>query len=238
VVQLRQEMAADNVGGVLQPVGSTYVQKAVAAAYYSRVGFGGYALKASKDADGIREVDTVHGGCWRRERLLEVGGFDETMVRNQDDELSFRLRKNNGRIVQSLDLRVFYHVRNSFKKLFLQFAQYGYWKVHVVRKHPKQASLRHFVPALFVLMLLESLVLSFFSALALTFFAALFSGYIVVLSISSMLETGSADKRLWPGMVYALASMHLGYGMGFILGILGAIFGTLPTDTFFEKTTR
>src|SRR5436190_19818060 len=53
VVELRQQTGADNVGGVLLPVGTSYVQKAVAAAYYSRVGFGGYALKASNNNDGI-----------------------------------------------------------------------------------------------------------------------------------------------------------------------------------------
>ncbi|MDB6027987.1 MAG: hypothetical protein JWM68_4210 [Verrucomicrobiales bacterium] len=238
VAELRQRMEADNVGGVLVPVGNTYVQKAVAAAYYSRVGFGGYALKGSNEAGKIREVDTVHGGCWKRERLLEVGGFDEEMVRNQDDELSFRLRKRSGRIFQSLDLRVLYHVRSSFKKLFLQFAQYGYWKVQVVRKHPKQASIRHIVPALFVSGLVVLLVGSLFSGVFVRLFALLTTGYLWILSLSSMIQTWRGQRNLWPGLVYALALMHLGYGSGFILGTLRTLFGSLPTDSFFEKTSR
>ena len=236
LIEMRRKFSATSIGGVLAPQGKTYVQKAIAAAYYSPVGLGGSALKAAS-GEMCREVDAVHGGCWERKHLLEIGGFDESMVRNQDDELSFRLRKRGGRVVQNLALSVSYHVRGSFKKLFFQFAQYGFWKVHVIRKHPRQASIRHVVPTVFVSLLLFAAIFSAIVTPAKYLLFGLLGAYLVTLMLSSIVQTWGSSKALWPGIVMALAAMHIGYGIGFASGLvetcLGFTFGSL-----FQKATR
>jgi succinoglycan biosynthesis protein ExoA len=113
VVMLRERENADNAGGVLFPVGKTYEQKAICAAYHSPIGVGG-AMRGYKYLNEVQEVDAVYGGCWKRDRLIEIGLFDEKMIRNQDDELSFRLRSAGGRIIQSRAIQVKYYVRDSF----------------------------------------------------------------------------------------------------------------------------
>lgn len=237
VVHLRQKTGADNVGGVLVPVGTTYVQRAVAAAYYSPVGLGGAALKATAGKDEVREVDAVHGGCWKRERLLSVGGFDEAMVRNQDDELSFRLRKQNGRILQCLSLRVVYHVRNSLRKLFRQFFQYGYWKVQVIRRHPRQASLRHIAPAGFVLLLGNMALAALFVPVAAIAFAGLLATYLGTMTLVSILQL-KREIKLLPALVAALVCMHTGYGTGFLAGCAQSLFLWSNGSRLFAGSTR
>jgi succinoglycan biosynthesis protein ExoA len=237
VVELREQTDADNAGGALVPVGQRYISQAVAAAYYSPVGLGS-ALKGHATGHSIREVDAVHGGCWRRRRLLEIGMFDEEMVRNQDDELSFRLRKAAGRIVQSSSIRVKYSVRESFRKLFLQFAQYGYWKVRVVAKHPRQASLRHFIPAAFLLTLGALAMLAPVLSMALWSFCGLAGSYLSALSLAALYQALRSRLTLWPGITLALLTMHLGYGLGFTVGWLRRLVGPLPTDRIFERVTR
>lgn len=237
LIDLKQQSGVDNIGGVLVPIGNNYKQAAVAAAYYSRVGFGGNALKGGNGCNDVREVDTVHGGCWSRARLVSMGGFDEQMVRNQDDELSFRLRKASGRILQVRDLFVRYHVRSSFRKLFLQFFQYGFWKVRVVRKHPRQASIRHFVPAVFVLSIATLVVALPFSRIAAVLIAVLLGCYFVILSMSAILQTWRERKTLWLGVVAALAMMHVGYGTGFLMGLLRLATG-FKLATVAERSSR
>jgi len=196
-------------------------------------------LRASARGSQLREVDTVHGGCWRRERLLEVGGFDEEMVRNQDDELSFRLKEHGGLILQHPSIRVRYHVRDSYKKLFGQFAQYGYWKVRVVRKHPQQSSLRHFLPGLFVLAFLVGMLAGLVNSLALAFAGVLAGGYlgaIIIVTVIRGLRTGKFC--LTPGIVLALSVIHFAYGGGFLVGMLRSVVKKLPTDALFERHTR
>ncbi len=238
VVELRHQTGADDAGGVLVPLGSSnYASQAVAAAYYSPVGIGG-ALKGHRDSEEIVEADTVHGGCWSRERLLALGGFDAEMVRNQDDELSFRLRKAGGHIVRSSTIRVKYSVRNSFRKLFLQFAQYGYWKVRVLQKHPLQSSVKHIVPSVFVLALLASAAFAPVSRVALLALVIFAGGYALVMAMAGLREAAKREWRLWPGISWALPVMHFGYGLGFLIGWIRWLAGALPTDRVFERTTR
>jgi hypothetical protein len=165
--------------------------------------------------------------------------MDEEMVRNQDDELSFRLRKSGGRIFQTTAIRVRYHVRGSFRLLFWQFAQYGYWKVRVVRKHPRQASLRHFVPGAFVAMVFACMVVAPFLPAAAWLFAGLWTAYFAATGIASLMQLlASGTLSLWPGTVLALLMMHFGYGFGFLLGWARALYGPLPSDRWFERMTR
>ena len=238
VVELRERLGSDSAGGVLEPVGAGYVQRAIAVAYSSPVGLASSALKATRAADAVREVDSVHGGCWKRERLLAVGGFDEEMVRNQDDELSFRLRHSGGQIFQSLAIRVRYHVRNSFLKLLLQFLQYGYWKVRVVRKHPRQASVRHFVPAAFVLAVSGGLVAALFSSEARWGAGLLVGVYLAAIGAAALPQLWSGEKKLWPGIVLAVVVMHVGYGAGFLLSCLQECQGVVPVSGVFKRSSR
>ncbi|HUJ10913.1 MAG TPA: glycosyltransferase family 2 protein [Verrucomicrobiae bacterium] len=238
VVELREQTGADDAGGVLVPLGNcTYASQAVAAAYYSPVGIGG-ALRGHAASDRVCEVDTVHGGCWERNRLIDLGGFDESMVRNQDDELSFRLRKDGGRIVRSSAIRVKYWVRDSYRRLFMQFVQYGYWKVRVLRKHPRQSSLRHLVPSMFVLTLVVSAVLAPISRIALWLLGIVAGGYALAMCLAGLREAMRTELRLWPGITLAIPIMHFGYGLGFLLGTMRWLVGRLPTDPIFKQNTR
>ena len=96
-------------------------------------------------------VDTVYLGCWPREVFDRIGMFDEELVRNQDDEFNLRLVRSGGKIWQSTRIKSWYHPRETLRQLFSQYVQYGYWKARVMQKHKLPASLRHVIPACFIL---------------------------------------------------------------------------------------
>ena len=183
LIELSEKTQADNVGGVLVPEGNTYIQKSIAAAYGSPMAMG-RALR--NRGDSIGETDAVYGGCFKREKLLEIGMYDETMVRNQDDELSFRIRKFGGKIIQSGEIKIRYFPRKYFRHLFKQFFQYGYWKVNVLKKHPRQASWRHYAPAMLVLILCILLIAAFFNKVALAGLLFFAGGYFSALFLESL----------------------------------------------------
>ena len=95
-------------------------------------------------------VETVAFPAYRRATLQRLGPFDEELVRNQDDEYNYRLLKSGGRILLSPDIRSRYYSRGSLRSLWRQYYQYGYWKVRVMQKHPRQMRSRQFVPPAFV----------------------------------------------------------------------------------------
>jgi hypothetical protein len=213
---LSERTGADNVGGVLVPkFGESYTQNAIALAYKSRIAMGG-ALRDR--GDFIGETDTVYGGCFKRKRLLEVGMYDETMVRNQDDELSFRLREMGGKIIQDGRIKIQYYPRNSFWHLFKQFMQYGYWKVSVIKKHPQQASLRHFLPAVLVLGFVALGILAPLTAHGYLGFGVYASMYILAIGLVSFKSACKLGLKLLPGVVFAIILIHISFGVGFIVG--------------------
>ncbi len=233
LIELSERTKADNVGGVLIPAGDTYVQKSIAAAYKSRLAMGG-ALRDRGEFVG--ETDAVYGGCFKRERLLQVGMYDENMIRNQDDELSFRLRKSGGKIIQSGKIKIQYFPRKKFSQLFKQFLQYGYWKVSVLRKHPKQASIRHLFPGALLLGFLLLSILSFFNVYAFYGLLIYSGGYLLALAVESLRITYRENSGLMPGVMLSISSIHIGFGTGFLIAIVSKLFNLKPK--YFETLSR
>ena len=101
--------------------------------------------------DTEEEVDTVFQGlCWT-EVYDRIGRFDLEMVRNQDDELSYRLRSHRGsHRLQSGDSQPPLQPQHSPFACSVSTSDYGFWKVRVMQKQPRQMQARQFVPAVFV----------------------------------------------------------------------------------------
>lgn len=204
------------VGGPWRAEGSSAKQVAIADAFQSPIGSGGAASRRL-DYDG--PCDTVYLGSWWKEDLIKVGGFDETLVRNQDDELCLRLANAGYGIWQSSAIRSCYMPRSSFTAAYRQFFQYGYWKVAVARKHGMHAALRHVIPVLFVssLAILWTSAL-FSSVLAAAAFAYTFA-YIVAVTVGAWYAASSKSPRHIALTAVAIMAMHFGYGIGYGLGL-------------------
>ena len=158
-------------------------------------------------------------GAWTRQVFEKIGLFDEELVRDQDDEFNYRLREKGGRILLSPAIRSEYSVRSTPHALWRQYYQYGFWKVRVLQKHPRQMSLRQFVPPAFVLALLFSALLAFFSALR-PLPTVVFLTYLLAnLGTSYWI----ASRRSWASLPYlplVFAILHLSYGLGFLSGLV------------------
>ncbi len=228
-----EETQADNVGGAARTKAHSYLHRAIAAAYHSRFAVGN-ANFHQPDYEGY--ADTVPYGCWHKARLLEIGLFDEELIRNQDDELNLRLTRAGGKVYQSPRIRSWYTPRASLANLFRQYWQYGYWKVRVIQKHRLPASVRHLIPGTFAGLLLLLLVLSPFAATARMGFLVLSSIYIVATLAASTITAKRSEWQLLPVLPAVFACYHFGYGFGFLTGVLD--FVILRRRGRFAKLTR
>jgi succinoglycan biosynthesis protein ExoA len=208
----------DCVGGPLETVGETYTARAIAAAMSSTFGVGGSTFRVGTKT--TRFVDTVAFPAYRRETIRRVGAFDEELVRNQDDEYNYRLRKLGGRILLAPDIRSRYYSRASLSKLWKQYFQYGYWKVRVMQKHSRQMQLRQFVPALFIAVLGLLLLSAPFLEVSPLLLAALALAYMTLSLGASISAAGKTDWRLLLLLPIAFPIIHFGYGSGFLLGLV------------------
>jgi glycosyltransferase involved in cell wall biosynthesis len=214
-----ESTGADNVGGPwhAQPDASAGpMQHAVAAAFQSRWVAGGAASRRL-DFDGW--VDTVYLGCWPRASFDRFGGFDESLVRNQDDEHNLRLSQGGGKVWQSSRIRSVYRPRARLSQVFKQYLQYGYWKPFVMKKHGQPASLRHLVPALFVGAALVLAAAALLGApgwplvlLLLVYAAAVLA---MTAAVASSQPLSFAALVRVPAVI---AAYHVGYGIGSLVG--------------------
>jgi succinoglycan biosynthesis protein ExoA len=213
-VEALRATGADNVGGLQQALGQGWAGAAIAAAAGSPFGVGGarfhYAVRAGW-------ADTVYLGAYRREVFDRIGDFDEELVRNQDDELNFRLLQSGGRIWLDPSIRSIYHGRSSLRGLWRQYYQYGLYKVRVIQKRGGVASWRHLIPGAFVLGLLLSLLLALCTGRR-GWALAVAGPYALANSTASIW----AARRGWlalPLLPLAFLTMHLAYGLGFLAGL-------------------
>lgn len=211
-VEILERTGADNVGGPMRSIGGGAVGDAIADAMASRFGIGAYFHFATEE----RESDTVYMGMWPRRVFENVGLFDEELVRNQDDEFNYRIRKAGGRIIVSPAMLSDYQNRQSWQKLRRQFYEYGVWKVRVLQKHPGQMSLRHFVPPLFDLGLILGIFVGIFWPPALLAVSAATVLYLGVMACVSVASQGSLSRGL--RMFVALTIIHHAWALGFLVG--------------------
>ena len=230
-----KETGADNVGGPMQTVAETFMERAIRAVFHSALAVGG-ARSHQAGYDGY--VDTVIYGCWRKSVFERIGYFDEELVRNQDDEFNLRLTRAEGKIYQSPRIRSWYHVRGSLTALFRQYMQYGYWKTLVIRKHRMPASFRHLVPGTFVASVCLLAAFGFFWPPALWAgigLALLYSATAVMLSLFVAART---QWVLLPVLPVVVGCFHLGYGYGFVRGVLDLVLLHNAPGTQFVQLTR
>jgi succinoglycan biosynthesis protein ExoA len=220
-----EESGADNVGGPWVATGSGIAGKAIAAAFQSRFCTGG---GKAHDPRYEGQVDTVYLGCWRRSAFERFGLFDPALVRNQDDEFNFRIRRLGGRVWQTPRIRSSYTPRSSVLGVFRQYLQYGYWRVAVIRKHGAVASWRHLAPSLFVASIVVAAgSTALFAALRMST-AALAAGCALAIGLLLHLLAGAATSvrhrglerpasLIMPAVIFVY---HFSYGLGFLLGCL------------------
>jgi succinoglycan biosynthesis protein ExoA len=215
---------AQNVGGPARTKAEGRRARAISAAYHSRFSTGGARFH---DDNYSGYADTVPYGCWRKETLLQLGLFDEELVRNQDDELNLRLVRAGGKIWQSAEIVSWYRTRADLSSLFRQYFQYGFWKVRVIRKHKIPGSWRHLIPGIFVLGILAPLLIALGMALfgssnlareIFAAWAALVGLYVVACVVASCFAAKRFGWDLLPYLPLTFPVFHFSYGLGFLMG--------------------
>ncbi len=211
-VEVLGRTRAANVGGVQVPDADHGFAAAVAAAMRSPWGTGGAAYRS-----GARDgpVDTVYLGVFRREALDAVGGFDPAFVRNQDAELNVRLREAGYTVWLDPELRVRYQPRSTVRGLASQYLQYGRWRRANARAHPGSLQPRQLAPVVLVGGLLAAVGWSLVRRSAAP---SVLAGGSYLGGVAAAGGHAAPDARRWPATTLALATMHLSWGVGFLLG--------------------
>lgn len=206
------------VGGPIETIGTNAFGETVALAMSSPFGVGDSAFRTVKDKTLV--VDTVAFPAYKRSAIDAAGPLDEELVRNQDDEYNYRLRKLGGKLLLTPDIKSEYYSRSAPQALWRQYYQYGFYKVRVLQKHPTQMRPRQFVPPLFALGVLIGAVLASFSKPLRRIWCTGLAAYAlanVTASVKLAREHGWQHLTRLPPVFFIL---HFSYGLGFLAGLV------------------
>jgi GT2 family glycosyltransferase len=224
VAELERSGAA-NLGGIMAATGKPGFQAAVAKAYNSRLGLGGASYHA-KDAEP-GPAESAYLGIMRTEAVRSIGGFDESVMRGEDWEMNFRLRKAGHLVWIDPRLKVTYWPRDHWRNLAKQFYATGVWRAEIVRRMGGRNPLRFFAPPALVVNLAVALLVAVLQVVGIVHgrlawgLSLVYLGpaaYTLVLLGAAVTTSGSLMDRL--RYVIVLTTMHLCWGTGFLLGML------------------
>jgi len=210
---------ADNVGGAMRTVAQDdgLWAPVIVAALSHRFGVGNSHFRTGSTRP--RFVDTVFGGCWRREVFARVGGFNPALRRSQDMEFSLRLKAAGGRTLLVPDARCDYYARTRLAAFCRHNFINGEWAIlPFVYSDVVPVRARHLIPGLFALLLIATVVMLPWSPWPL---AAVGGSYLMAnLAVSASIAWRGRRPLAAVLLPVVFGALHLGYGLGSLWGVI------------------
>lgn len=190
-------------------------------------------------ASSGRSVRTLRGGyagtipypIMRKSVLLKLGGYDEKLQRNQDNDMNQRICAQGHKLYLTPRTHAEYYAPGSLIGLNTYAFRTGKWNAITLRYRPAAMSLRHFMPLAFVAVLFAL----GFAATALTLSDV--PRHLVLMAIAAVLgshlamggwagiETALQERRMAPLLLPpVILGFHLAYGAGTLAGLFIRIY--------------
>lgn len=208
---------ADNVGCLTLTKGeNTVIGRAISSVLTSTFGVGNSKFRLNAKSG---YVDTVPYGAFRKELFNKIGYFNEELLRSEDNEINYRIRKNGGKVYLFDDIGTTYHPRDSIQKLLKMAYQNGKYATYTGYIIPGSMGIRHFVPFIFVISLIVGIAVSIarFKISTNLFLCELLLYLILDLIFSFKNKKNGILSSLVCIILYPL--FHISYGIGSFAGI-------------------
>lgn len=192
--------------------------------------FGSSIASYRRESDKKQYVDSMFHAAYRREVFEDVGGFDESLGRTEDNELHYRMRQAGYKFCLSPDIISYQHTRTTLKKMLSQKFGNGKWIGLTLGVCPKCLSVFHFVPFCFVLAIVGCILLSTVGVVngidILHIPSYILSiSYIIadlLMTITAIIPAKKRFSELLLPIIFPL--LHISYGIGTIIGIFSLPF--------------
>lgn len=221
---------AENVGGLAETKANGFMGNAIAKMLSSKFGVGNSQFRTNGKSG---YVDTVPFGAFKREVFSKYGGYDERLVRNQDNEMNYRIRKNGGKIYLSNDIHLSYYCRDSIKGISAMARKNGMWNIITMRLCPGAMGMRHFIPLLFVVSIFVLALLGIVHPLFWIILGIELGLYLLLDIVFSVKLSGSV--REFFALMILFPIFHFTYGCGSIIGILKLFTGDFKDKGYINK---
>ncbi len=165
------------------------------------------------------EVDTVPFGCFDKEFVQKIGGYNPKLLRNQDIELNNRIKNHGGKIILIPYTNCTYYARETWKGLAKNNFSNGKWNLRTVyiTKNISSLGLRHFMPLFFILSLILPTILAAFYFPAIYLSGLSLAAYLLAI-VTIVSKTNRADTTFFH-LAWTFIVLHFSYGFGSLVGL-------------------
>ena len=220
--QYLREYKAGSVGGrfVTLPQQESLMGKSITIALSEPFGVGN-SFRVKKN--GKPEwVDTAPYACYHREVFERLGLYREGLEYSEDAEFHQRMKRNGYKTLLIPDIASYYFARSDLKSFFIHAVRNGIWAI-LPAKYTGYlvVSLRHLVPLAFVSSIVASGLLALVLPEARTLLASIVGAYwLTSLAFSALIAIRQGDFRYAFTMPLVFGTLHLGYGLGSLIGLM------------------
>ncbi|SHK18448.1 Glycosyltransferase, catalytic subunit of cellulose synthase and poly-beta-1,6-N-acetylglucosamine synthase [Clostridium cavendishii DSM 21758] len=120
--------------------------------------FGGGVAQFRRSCEK-RYVKTIAFAAYKKEVFEKVGLYDERLVRTEDNEMHYRMKKAGYKFLLDPKIYSFRYSRNTFSKLLKQKYSNGYWIGLTMGVCPKCFSIYHLVPLVFFIFIIITTIM-------------------------------------------------------------------------------
>jgi succinoglycan biosynthesis protein ExoA len=173
-------------------------------------------------------VDTVNYAVFRRDLVLAAGGYDQDLLRNQDNDLNQKLRAAGFLLWCTWKTECLYFPTSTVRGLFRYAYGNGNWNAVSLARNPASMALRHFVPFFFVVSLACAAFLVVAGCVArvhnpwmAAILLAALLGLHLTMGTAAAIDVAVRERALgalWLPLVFL--GFHFSYGFGTLRGLL------------------
>lgn len=178
----------------------------------------GSSIASYRKSDEDRYVDSIFHGMYRKEVFEKVGLLNEKLIRTEDNEIHYRIRKNGFKIKYSKDILSYQYIRPTLKKMLKQKYSNGYWIGLTSHVEFKCLSIFHFVPLAFVLAIIFSLCMIPITSKFIILLSSVYFLFTILITIMTIINNKfNVTILLMPIILFLI---HVYYGVGTLVGLI------------------
>ena len=183
----------------------------------------GSSIASSRHSTEKKYVKSMFHAAYRKEIFDKVGLFNEKLLRTEDNEMHYRIRKAGYNLSFDPNIVSYQYARSSLRKMIIQKYGNGYWIGLTLGICPGCISIYHLVPLTFVFGIILTSILSCFGIWQLG--TLMWGAYFLFSMVSLILSISQGNGNRWTFcMPILFLVLHVSYGVGTICGLIRLIF--------------
>jgi len=192
--------------------------KAIGIAFDSWIGSLGSIQAKPLDRDKKVFSISCTNSVYNKKKLVDCGMFPNYKQQLSDDWiLGLRMKNKNYTLIGLKDSFVWHKMRASPKKFWKNMILYGSVRMHAIKTHFKENSTIYFLPLIFILAMISSLVL--FIILKYSIFLLVLAYFPIMFLYSTLLCLKKKKLNLTLSVFLVFLILHFGYSLGELYGL-------------------